>query len=621
VRSTAGGCDDLVTSTRPSVHLAENPLFAGLSGAALALLDTAATWVRVPGGTALFEQGAEPDALYVLLRGTLHVLVEQPGHELQSVEYLAAGALVGELGVLLGESRSATVRAVRDSELLRVPRDTFMRLIETEAALGAAVSRLLGQRLKRTTTRPRVRPRVRTVALLPVDGQPVPPHFLESLLHALDALGVTRSHLSSAGLERALGPDTAAVVRGEAGDSRILELCDRLEAEHSLVVYEADPVGGAWTDRCLRQADLVLLLADARGAAAPGGLEQRATRGRPGGATELVLFHAAGARVGGTIEWLRHRRVGAHHHVHEGSAESHERLARFLTGSAGGLVLSGGGARGFAHIGVIKALREAGVAIDVVGGSSMGAIIAAQCAAGLDTAAMVDMNRRNFSGSDLSDLTVPTVALRRARSTVARLSSMFGDRQIEDLTLRYFCVSSDLTHARVRVHDRGPLWLWTRASCAIPGLVPPVPADGSLLVDGGLLNNLPADVMRDRCSGAVIAVNVTPTVDLAVDVPLVAEMSGWPHLWPMLFGGGDGQPFPNIAEILSRTVFVGSVRDAQAQARHSDLYIEPALGDIGMGDFAAIDRIVDAGYRTAVEAFAAVGTIPGFRRRSSNKGS
>jgi predicted acylesterase/phospholipase RssA len=270
-------------------------------------------------------------------------------------------------------------------------------------------------------------------------------------------------------------------------------------------------------------------------------------------------------------------------------------------GTAGGLVLSGGGARAFAHIGVIKALGEAGMPIDVVGGSSMGAIIAGQHAAGLDVDAMVELNRRAFSGSDLSDLTVPTVALRRARSTVRRLASMFGDRQIEDLPLRYFCVTSDLTHARVRVHDRGPLWLWTRASCAIPGLVPPIPSEGSLLVDGGLLNNLPADVMRQRCSGTVIAVNVTPTVDLAVDMPLVTEMSGWPQLWPMLFAGAEPR-FPNIAEILSRTVFVGSVRDAQAQARHSDVYLEPALEGIGMGDFAAIDRIVDAGYRAATAA-------------------
>jgi predicted acylesterase/phospholipase RssA len=200
---------------------------------------------------------------------------------------------------------------------------------------------------------------------------------------------------------------------------------------------------------------------------------------------------------------------------------------------------------------------------------------------------------------------VPAVALRGGRSTVRRLMAMFGERQIEDLPLRYFCTTSDLTRARVVVHDRGPLWLWTRASCSIPGLAPPIPSGGSLLVDGGLLNNLPADVMRQRCSGAVMAVNVTPTVDLTTDSPLVADMSGWPHLWRMLAGGPGQRPFPNIAQILSRTAFIGSVRDAQEQARHADLYLEPALEGIGMSDFDAIDRIVEAGYRHAVVRIAA----------------
>jgi predicted acylesterase/phospholipase RssA len=429
--------------------------------------------------------------------------------------------------------------------------------------------------------------------------------------------GAPSCHVSSASLENALGAGAAAVNRGESGDSRILELCDGMEREHSIVIYESDPVYGAWTERCIRQADLVLLVGDAAGSPEPGPIERRALAGQRPGSTELVLLQSADEPPSTTIEWLRHRSMVGHHHVHRDRADSYERLARFVTGSAAGLVLSGGGARGFAHIGVIKALREAAIAVDVIGGSSMGAIIAAQHAAGFDVDAMIELNRRSFSGSDLSDLTVPTVALRRARSTVRNLRSMFGERQIEDLPISYFCISSDLTQARVRVHDRGPLWLWTRASCAIPGLVPPVPSEGSLLVDGGLLNNLPADVMRHRCSGAVIAVNVTPTVDLAVDTPLVAEMSGWPHLWPMLRPSRDRRPFPNIAQILSRTVFVGSVRDAHAQAQHSDLYLEPELAGVGMGDFAAIDRIVEEGYRHAAVQIAAWPAQARGRTRSS----
>lgn len=600
VRADATGAGRL-----PSRHLAANPLFAGVSAAALEVLDKDASWVLVGGGSTLFAQGDEPDALYVLVRGTVHVLVDDAEGGVRSVDYLEAGALVGELGVLLDEPRSASVRAVRDAELVKVRRDTFMHLLATEPALGAAVSRLLGQRLKRTTRQPRMHPRVRTVALLPVDGRAIPAEFVQSLLDALGGAGAAPAHVSSARIEREGGEGLSAVNRGDAGDIRVIELCEALEREHSPVVYECEPVQGAWTARCLRQADLVLLVADATASPEPGALERQASEGRPAGSIELVLLHGSNPTPAGTAEWLRRRASVGHHHVHGGGEASYARLARFVTGTAGGLVLSGGGARGFAHIGVIKALREASMPIDVIGGSSMGAIIAAQHAAGFDVDAMIELNRRSFSGSDVSDLTAPAVALRRARSTVRRLKAMFGDRLIEDLPLRYFCITSDLTHARVRVHDSGPLWLWTRASCSIPGLAPPVPCDGSLLVDGGLLNNLPADVMRQRCSGAVVAVNVTPTVDLTTDLPLTAEMSGWPHLWRLMFPDKARAPFPNIAQILSRTVFVSSVRDAQAQARHSDLLIEPSLDGIGMGDFDAIDRIVDAGYREAAASLAA----------------
>jgi len=588
-----------------STYLTANPIFAGISPAALAVLDATVQSVSVAGGKVLFEQGDPTDALYLLVRGTLHIVIRDSDGGEQSIEYLGAGALVGELGVMLGEPRTATVRAVRDAELIRIPRETFLQLLETEPALGAAVSRLLSQRLKRTTKHPRVRLKVQTVALVPVNQRPVPGEFVQSLLEALARQHVSARHLSSATVDRDVGAGASAIARGEAGDSQLLELCDAIERDHALVIYETDPIQNAWTERCLRRADLVLLVTEATDASPPGELEKWAVEGRSTSAVALVLLHNADQAPRGTIEWLRHRSGLAHHHVHPERAESCDRLVRFVTGTARGLVLSGGGARGFAHLGVMKALREAAIPIDVIGGASMGAIIAAQYAAGFDVDAMVELNRRSFSGSDVSDLTVPTVALRKARSTVRRLRSMFGERQIEDLPMRFFCTTSDLTHARVCVHDRGPVWLWTRASCSIPGLAPPIVSGRSLLVDGGLLNNLPADIMRQRCSGAVIAVNVTPTVDLTTDAPLVAEMSGWPHLWRMMFAGAAEHPFPNIAQILSRTVLIGSVHGAQDQVRHSDLYLDPALEGIGMGSFDAIDRVVEEGYRHAVTRIAA----------------
>ena len=584
--------------TSAHAHLAAAPLFARVAPATLDALAAATTWVALAGGATLFEDGDAADALYIVVRGALHVLVREGDGE-RRVEVLGAGALAGELGVLLDEPRSAALRAVRDSELLRVPADAFLAALERDPALGVAVSRLLGQRLTKTTHQPRSRTRVRTVALVPLDDRPIEDSLVRALLEGFARTGANACHLSRTVIDRDLGPGGAATQRGEAGESRLLEVCDARERAHDIVLYVADADAGEWSQRAVRQADLVLIVARPDSQPVRGEAEQRLLGLRPPTSIELVLCHEDGRLMAPTIDWLRARTVVRHHHLRISDQSTADRVARFVTGTATGLVLSGGGARGFAHVGVLRALEQARVPVDVIGGSSMGAIVAAQYAAGFDPASMIEMNRRAFSGSDVFDLTVPTVALRKAGSTVRRLRAMFGDRQIEDLPRSFFCITSDLTHATVRVHDRGPVWLWTRASCSIPGLAPPVAFERSLLVDGGLLNNLPVDVMRRRCSGPVIAVNVTPTVDLKTDTPLTAEMSGWAHLWPLLPGGPTPR-FPNIGQILSRTVFVSSVRDGQAAAAASDLHLDPPLEGIGMSDFAAIDRIVEAGYQHAL---------------------
>ena len=214
----------------------------------------------------------------------------------------------------------------------------------------------------------------------------------------------------------------------------------------------------------------------------------------------------------------------------------------------------------------------------------MGAIIAGLCAMGHDPATMVALTRRHYAEGGGFDMTLPIVALRSARQTVRTLRGLFGDARIEDLFTPYFCVSADLTRAEVVVHDAGPLWLAVRASCALPGLVPPVAYHGDLLVDGGLLNNLPTDVMRERSTGYVIAVDVSPKVDLTVASDGPAEVSGWPQLWaacgPDAAVGSTSSNskngrFPSIVEVLSRSVLLGSVRDSQASGRQADLYLHP----------------------------------------------
>jgi NTE family protein/lysophospholipid hydrolase len=285
-----------------------------------------------------------------------------------------------------------------------------------------------------------------------------------------------------------------------------------------------------------------------------------------------------------------------------------------ITGTGCGLVLGGGGARGLAHLGVMRALEEAGVPIDVVGGTSMGAIMAGLCARGMDDAERVRRVRaiaRN--GRRLVTPTLPLLALSAGRYLDRILTENLTPTPIEDLPLRFYCVSANLTRAEEVVHERGPLWSAVRASLALPGIFPPVYAAGDLLIDGGAMNNLPADVMRGRIgSGTIVAVDVSPEVEPLTAAPFESGLSGWQVLARRLNPFATPQPVPGIAEILSRSTGLSQVRSRRVLDDGVDLLLRPPVAGFGVLDFKGGIALFDTGYRYAVEALAKSGLAKRF---------
>lgn len=596
----------------PGACLADAELFAGVDAATLARFDDAANRVRLRGGEALFAQGDRADAMYFVLHGRLEIAVRvAPGRE-RLVDVVGAGATLGEMGLLTDDPRSASVRAIRDAELVRIARDDFAHLVDEQPHVALALSRMLTRRLRVTTAQPRLVRYARTVALAPASRDGLPREFAPRFVAALERLGGDVVRIGASTVDAELGVGTAQRCRGD-DESRLVTWLDEREERARFVVYECDAGAGAWTERCVRQSDVVLVVADARGDRAPGEIERAlaAFDGSTRRRRELVLIHPDDAgRPRGTAAWLDARASGAgattHHHVRLGSAGDCARLARSIAEASIGLALSGGGARGFAEIGVMRALTEQGLAVDVVGGTSMGAVLGGLLALGEDWRTMVELCRREFVGFEtVRDLTFPAISLMRGESTVKLLRALFGDVQIEDLWVPFFCVSANLSRAQTVVHDRGPLWLWTRASSAIPGIAPPVPYRGELLVDGGVLNNLPADVMRERCRGDVIAVDVGAAVELRTDPEAAAPtMSGWRPLARALNPFARQATFPNILRILSRTATLGSVRDQEAMREVADLYLHPPTDDVDPLDWKSIDAVVDIGYQHAFDRVA-----------------
>ena len=570
-RKNGAAAKDLVAGPAPALDgsdpLAEVSIFAGLDADRRRAVADAAEVVVVRGGEWLFRQGDAGDGLYVVQSGRLDVLRERPGAEPgvarerraaarehggadpEHIRVLGRGDVVGELALLSHDTRSASVRALRDSELLRVPAAAFDELLVAEPALARGLLARVGALLARSReAEPPPPAPPGAIAVVPAGPGAPAAEVFEALAAAMPLPGrLTRGDLNG---DASGGPALA----------RALDHAERLHGR--VVMLATQPPGDAWTDACVRTADRVVLVV---GDGAPD------PETAPHGA-DVVLCGPPFAV--GTIEPRS---------VHRALPGAMAPLARRLTGRSIGLVLSGGGARALGHLGVLEELEAAGVAVDRVAGASLGALIGAMYAAGMD-AAEIDARcyeewvRRN----PLGDYRLSSVSLIRGDRVRAMLDRTLPER-IEELWRPYFCVTTDLLSGELVTHRHGDLRLAVGASMCLPGLAPPVVMDRRLLVDGGVLDNLPVAGMAAMAEGPIIASKVNNSEAYAPDpdAPLKS---------------------PAIPETLYRLILLGAQDTVAAARRHASLVITPDNTDVGMLEFHMLDRMRDAGRRAAAEA-------------------
>jgi len=556
--------------------LRELALFQHLDETTLDELAGELEWFALPGGATLFELGDPADSLYVLKSGSLGAFKPDVKGELHLDGIVAAGETVGELGLIVDQPRSASVRALRDSELLRLPRAGFEKLVAKHPEAMLVSARLAVRRLVTRFTSTQLTAS-RTFAILPHDSAVAARDFAERLRGTLTQYG------------------DCALIDAQSARGQTSEWFSALEARVRFVLYLGDGEDRDWRDLCVRQADCLLLLADAIEPATAwpesASLDAESALHRP---RHLVLLHRAHTiEHGAARRWLDVVPGAQHHHVRHD--RDIERVARLLTGRSIGLVLSGGGARGFAHIGVVRALREAGMRIDSVGGTSIGAIIGAGVAADWSDEEMFDNYRRAFVlGRPLKDYTFPFIALVAGRRVARLLREAFGPRDIADLALPYFCVTSNLTAGRAEAHRSGPLWFWLRASCAIPGILPPVFHRGQVYVDGAVINNLPADVMHAQGVGEIVAVDIGADDVLHADVEEFASPPWWRLAWQRLILRRRQRP--GILSILLRSGMVNAEAASLERRAQTSLLLDPPLQDIELLEWKAYERAIAAGY-------------------------
>ncbi len=595
------------SSTDLEARLASTELFGMLDESALRGVALELEWTRLPGGETLFRQGDPGDALYIVTNGRLRVTHQREHGTEEVVGEVGRGEMVGEMAILTAETRAATVRAIRDSELVKFSTEAFHRLVDKYPRVLLHMAGIIARRLRATIRSPNMVAPLSSFAVLPSRPEVLLPDFARRLAASLGSLGPTL-HLSSRRFESMWGEEGVAQTHPEAaGTVQIENWLNDQESKYRFVLYEADATLSHWTQRCIRQADHILIVGEADADPIPGALEAAFLPDRAEATTAshtLILLHQDGGRRPSlTHQWLRARQVVRHHHVRLDTDADFDRVARFLAGRATGLVLGGGGARGFAHIGVIRALAEAGIEIDCIGGTSMGAVIAGQYVSGYDYDGMIRISKELFHRSNF-DYTLPITALLSARLGAKKLAKLFGEVQIEDLWLPYFCVSANLTRAEMVIHRTGLLRRSIRASASIPGIVPPVSDDGDLLVDGGVLNNLPVDIMNKQCAGGhVIAVDVGGEIDLADNLQYGECLSGWQVLWSRMNPFGSASKVPNIASLLLRSAELATVHDRRRilELCAGTPYLYPPVDQFQVLDFDAIEEIAEVGYRFTLQ--------------------
>ncbi|HUR14254.1 MAG TPA: MFS transporter [Mycobacteriales bacterium] len=506
------------------------PVFAQLPIDVLHALAMHCELALVPAGADLFAQGDPADALYVVRTGRL--AVRRDG---ELVDEVVASGVVGELGLLTGAPRAATVTARRDSEVLRVGAQEFATAVGAVPSAPLALAASLAQRLQ--SGPPPVPP-------------PSPPRVV--------AVVGTRA------------PEVAQLLRlpGAVYPGQVApEALARLESEHPVLVLVATE-SGLWWDSCVAQADRVVVVADPdEHVPVPG--------------SEVLLVGEASRADLDRWQLAAPLRVTV---TREADLErACRQLGDRLSGRSVGLVLSGGGARALAHLGVLAELRDAGVTIGRVAGCSMGAYLAALVAMGLspeevDARVYEEWVCRNPTG----DWTLPRYALTSGRRGLAMLRRTFGDLDMEALELPLLTSTIDLWARELHHVKTGLVRDAVGGSLALPGIAPPLRVGDRLLADGAFLDNVPVQPLQSHGEGPVI-------------LSIVLDTSRAPH----------GE-LPPVMETVIRAMTAGSVEQNRRAQEAATLVITPAARGVGLLEFHQLDRMVESGRVATRAALAAM---------------
>ncbi len=556
----------------------------------------------VGGGDVVYREGDPADLMFFVVSGRLRVSRRDKAGALQLYNEIRAGESVGEAGLILQQARAADITALRDSTLALLSKADFEKLLTLHPlALNRVFSQAIFNHLRHSSQTVERR-HAQIFVVVPISPEADATQVALGLTRACARVG--RAYHVAPEEERTQDPNATIFAQGR-------DRYDELEEKFDFLIYQTDKQPSAWTRRAFRQADQVVFVADALSKSRPS--EQiRVLEQEPGydlKRKHLVLLHPAVARDPVEITpWRSGYDYERVYPIRVDHQPDYERLSRFLTGTAVGVVLGGGGARGFAHLGVLRALQESGIPVDLVGGNSMGALIGAQYACDVPLDQIREQTMKFARGGERP--TIPVISVVSGKRVQRDLQKMFGDRSVDAMWRPYFAAACNLSRACTTVQEDGPLWRAVLASNSPVGLFPPVVHNGDLLVDGAILENVPVAAMRMRLgtklekrrgNGTIIAIDVDVRDHMGVD-PSVTRLSAWTTIKGYFQSGG--AKAPGIGEILYRASHIGGLNQRGSTINLSDHYLEPPVAGFPLMGYRQAADIAEVGYRYAMKEIA-----------------
>jgi NTE family protein len=588
--------------------------FASDNPEILGTIQSEAEYIDLGPGETLFRHGDISDDVYFVLSGRLRALSESEPGTSTILGEIGRGETIGELAMFTGEPRSASIVALRNSLVVKVTRAVIEATIAKQPQIALSMTRLVIERFRRRERERQALVVPVNVCILPITPGPDPAKFADRLRAAQAPSHLPIAIITAEDIAARFGTEPENPVWRRHG--AVADYVGRIEAQCSAIYLAADRSDTAWTRFCLQHADEILLLADAEHDGGLSDVEQRCLGKTPLSIARqtLVLLHEAAARTPkGTARWLDPRRVTRHFHIRPELPRDMRRLARIVSGRAIGLVLAGGGAKGFAHVGVIKALEEAGMEVDYVGGTSIGAIMGMVLALGLDSGKIAAAVRKAFLLHPRGNITgdynfIPLVSLikglRSHGATAAAIRDAAGANiDMEDTWKTLFVIASDYSTGSEAVLSRGNLARNVIASYAIPGAMPPAFIDGHMMYDGGTFNNFPVDVMAQLGAGKIIGVDLSTNHGhtFAIDRVPGTLVLLCDKLRPR---SKRRYHLPSVPETLLASSFVTSISKQKATRKFVDLLFRPRISRVGLLEWKRYDDIVAIGYNHANEVLA-----------------